>query len=411
MRESDVDVQVQVKVDSDFRSGEGDCLDSVEVHLQEPLGDRTVVDKLTGKSVSITWLVPYTIANTQPSPDWTIVEAPGWPNRAGFSLRLPPGWELDMVQVSDSFAGEIAGDGARLASDFGGLSWSLSSTDDREHTYTKVYEDIGGVRASMLISMDPGSGYTAAFFHKLGGPNLHIVGEDLTPEQQRTAVAVFRSIRLPEDAIPTDTAGDVQASGAGGYMSPPEIEDPPSSAEIEDLQAVADKEGITLREAIDRYGRRDNFSLEVSGIQRAFPDDFTGAEMAVPSKAWVGFAGRAPEGALDIIDRFTRSHGGISVDVYTDLGFTEVELGRALEAVHYGVFNSPEVLDAVTSFDYETRQIRTTVVLESTVSDSLLDDLHGLAVKSLSDATRSDIVNIITVSVVRSASPVLGGDD
>ena len=170
LRESNVDVQVRVKADSDFRLGEGDCVDSVEVHLQGPLGDRTVIDKHTGKSVSVIWLIPYTIADTQPSPDWRLVEVPGWPNRAGFYLRLPPGWELDVVQVSDSYEGEIAGDGALLAFDFGVPSWSLSPTDDPEHTYTMAYEDIAGVRASLLISMDPGFGYTAAFFPQVGRP-------------------------------------------------------------------------------------------------------------------------------------------------------------------------------------------------------------------------------------------------
>ena len=411
LRESDVDVQVRVKADSDFRLGEGDCLDGVEVHLQEPLGDRTVIDKHTGKSVSVIWLIPYTIADTQPSPDWRLVEAPGGPNRAGFSLRLPPGWELDVVQVSDSHEGEIAGDGALLAFDFGGPSWSLSPTDDPEHTYIKAYEDIAGVRASLLISMDPGSGYTAAFFHKSGGPNLHIVGEDLTPEQQRTAVAVFRSIRLPEDAFLTETDHDARAPGVGGDVSPPEIDDHPSSAEIEDLQAVADQEGITLQEAIDRYGWHNNFSLVVSGIQRAFPDDFARSEIVGASKAWVGFAGSAPEGALEMLDRFTGSHSGVSVEVRTDIGFTELEIQEALRAVHFAMRGTPEALDAVTYFEFETRQIRTTVLLDNKASDSVLDDLRAIATESLVDAVRPEILDIITVSVVCSKGPILVEDD
>ena len=196
LRESDVDVQVKVKVDADFRSSEEDCLDSVEVHLQEPLGDKAIVDKHTGKSVSIIGLIPHTVADAQHSPDWRIVEVPGGPSQVGFSLRLPPGWELGVTQGVALYEGEIMGDGVLLVFDFGGLSWSLSPSDDPEHTYVKGYENIGDVRASLLISMDPGAGYTAAFFHRTGGPNLHIVGEGLTPEQQRTAMAMFRSIRI-----------------------------------------------------------------------------------------------------------------------------------------------------------------------------------------------------------------------
>ncbi len=199
LRETDVDVQVKVKADSDFRWSGGDCADIVEVRLQEPLGDRAIIDKHTGKSVSIIGLIPHTVADAQPSPDWRVVEVPGWPDQGGFTLQLPPRWELNVIkeiEYIEYYEGEIAGEGVRLAFDFGGRSWSRSPSDDPEHTYVMGYEDIGDVRASLLISMEPGAGYTAAFFHRSGGPHLHIVGEDLTPEQRRTAVSIFRSIRI-----------------------------------------------------------------------------------------------------------------------------------------------------------------------------------------------------------------------
>lgn len=199
LRETDDEVQVKVKVDSDVRSGEGACLDGVEVHLQQPMGEKPLIDGHTGKSVSIIGLIPHTVADAQPSPDWRVVEVPRGPSRTEFSLRLPPGWALNVLKEIDYikyYEGEIVGEGVRLAFDFGGSSWSRSPSDDPEHTYAKGYEDIGDVRAQLLISMDPGAGYTGGFFHKSGGPHLHIVGEGLTPEQQRTAVAVFRSIRI-----------------------------------------------------------------------------------------------------------------------------------------------------------------------------------------------------------------------
>ena len=112
-----------------------------------------------------------------------------------------------------------------------------------------------------------------------------------------------------------------------------------------------------------------------------------------------------------MIERFTSSHSGVSVEVRTNLGFTEVEKKRALEAVHFAVMETPEVLDAVTYFDFETHQIRSTVLLKGTASDSVLDDLNALATESLTDAIREDILNSITISVVRSESPVLGGDE
>ena len=191
----------------------------------------------------------------------------------------------------------------------------------------------------------------------------------------------------------------------------PEIDDPPSDAELRDLQHIASQEGISLLEAIDRYAWNDNFALAVEKIREAVPAAFTGSEIVDAGHAWVAFTGPAPEAALDIIDTFTSSHSGVSVEVRTELGFSEVELQRAIEAVHYAVLGAPEVRDASTSFDSATGQIRTTVVLESTASDSVLDDLRAVAEKNLIDATRTDILNSITTSVVRSDSQVLGGDE
>lgn len=53
LRETDQHVQVEVVASSTpFRSGD-DCQDVVEVPLQEPLGDRVVVDMHSGKSVTV----------------------------------------------------------------------------------------------------------------------------------------------------------------------------------------------------------------------------------------------------------------------------------------------------------------------------------------------------------------------
>ena len=119
----------------------------------------------------------------------------------------------------------------------------------------------------------------------------------------------------------------------------------------------------------------------------------------------------SPRAALDIIEFFRSSHSGVSVEVRTDLGFSEAELEEAIPAVHYAVLKATEVLDASMSFDSATGQIRTIVVLESTASDSILDDLRAIATKRLIDVTRPDILDSITISVARSGGPILGGDE
>ena len=134
--------------------------------------------------------------DARPSTDWRLVEAPGWPSQPGFYLRLPPGWELNELQGIDSYGGEVIGDGMRLTFDYGGFSWILDPSDDPDHTYAVAYEDIGGFEAKLLISLDDREGYTGVYFEGIGGPSLNLVGEGLTPEQQHTAISVFRGIRL-----------------------------------------------------------------------------------------------------------------------------------------------------------------------------------------------------------------------
>ena len=217
--------------------------------------------------------------------------------------------------------------------------------------------------------------------------------------------------------ITTMTVGVVHAQGAGDdgtplpEAAPPEIDDPPSDAELQDLQAIADRDGVSLQEAIDRYAWRDNFSLTTSRIREAAPADFAGAEITGPGHAWIAFAGQPPKSALDILDIFRNSHSGVSVEVRTGLGYSEAELQKAIPAVHYAVLRSPGVRNASTSFDSSTDQIRTVVALELTASPSILSNLRAIATQRLIEETRPDITNSITVSVVRSKFGVLGGAD
>ena len=73
--------------------------------------------------------------------------------------------------------------------------------------------------------------------------------------------------------------------------SPPEIDDPVSDAELQDLQSVADQTSISLQAAIDRYAWNDNFALAVAKIREASPAAFAGAEIVDTGHAWVAFAG------------------------------------------------------------------------------------------------------------------------
>ena len=148
---------------------------------------------------------PSVFPDAQPGPDWTRVVAPGWPDQTGLSLMLPPGWVLKELQGIDSYVGEITGDGISLMFDYGWYSWGLNPEDEPEHEYIVAYEDIGGHQAKLLINQQSSrstatyGAATAVYFGNLAGGNaLNLIGRGLNPEQQRIAVAVFRSIRLLE---------------------------------------------------------------------------------------------------------------------------------------------------------------------------------------------------------------------
>ena len=93
--------------------------------------------------------------------------------------------------------------------------------------------------------------------------------------------------------------------------------------------------------------------------------------------------GPPPAAALDIIDAFTSSHSSISVEVRTNKSITAAELEEAIPEVHDALYKAPEVIDALTSFDPKTAQIKSTVVLKSTAPDSVVDDLQAIAEKRL----------------------------
>ena len=254
------------------------------------------------------------------------------------------------------------------------------------------------------------------------------------------AGAVIVLIRAPGDVTPAlpVTAGGEHAAGGGGEdssplatvpststpavdgeetatpnaappeSSPPEIDDPPNAAELEDLQFIADQRGISLQEAIDRYGWHDNFSLAASRIREAYPETFAGAEIVDGANAWIAFTGNPPREALDIIDIFAGSHSGVTVEIRTDKSFTQAEISDAVPAIHYALLNAQGVRIAHTTFNRDTAQMESRVMLESEDTGTTLDDLRAIATERLIAVTRPDILDSISLSVVLVESQPFG---
>lgn len=115
-----------------------------------------------------------------------------------FSVLLPPGWAYEPAQGIDSFVGTFAGGGARLGFDYGIYSNSLPY--DGDPAYEVHFETIGGYTAKLVRPL--GAGLTGVYFDDLGEgilgsrTRLQVSGQDLTPEQQRIALQIFRSLRF-----------------------------------------------------------------------------------------------------------------------------------------------------------------------------------------------------------------------
>ena len=238
----------------------------------------------------------------------------------------------------------------------------------------------------VLIILVPGN--DALTLPETSGVDRSLMGEDEESSSSET--------------VPIDNTPRAQgAESAPSEASPPEIDDPPNIAELEDLQFIADRKGISLEEAIERYAWNDNFSLAVSRIREVAPATFAGAEIVDGAHAWIAFTGRPPKAAIDIIEFFRSSHKNVSVEVRTDLEFSEAVLREAIPAVHYAVLEASEVEDASTSFDDVTGQIKTIVVLESTASSSVVGELQAIAEKRLIELMGPDILDTISISVTR----------
>lgn len=190
-------------------------------------------------------------------------------------------------------------------------------------------------------------------------------------------------------------------------VAPPSVGDPTSETELRDLGTLAAQRDISLEEAIDRYAWNDNFALAVNVVRELFPNAFSGAEIVDSQQAWIAFTGDVPDGALEVFASFRQSHPGVAVEIHRDFGFTELGLQEVIETVHYAVLAATGVRDASTSFDYGTRRI--TIVVSLDGEGATVDSIRATAIARVADAGLENVLNGITVDVLISGLPALGG--
>ena len=170
-------------------------------------------------------------------------------------------------------------------------------------------------------------------------------------------------------------------------------------AELNDLQFMANQEGITLEESIARYAWRDDFSEMVSAIEDDDPDSVVDAASTSGSSARIKFSGSISGNARNTIDKFKSENPGVAISVQTGLGFTGREVEEAVVGAHFAVLDEDGVQDSATYFDSDANEIVVTVQMATSPSDEKKSSLERAAKQGAIAATRPDIMNSFTISL------------
>ncbi|GAA2293132.1 hypothetical protein GCM10010149_46040 [Nonomuraea roseoviolacea subsp. roseoviolacea] len=185
------------------------------------------------------------------------------------------------------------------------------------------------VAATVAISVAPAVAYGAT-----PGSGAATGGE--TPKAE--AVTQDDSADVPEESGPEETAEDTASVGNV------------DAAEMEDLRQAATEEGITLEEAVARYGWQDDFVRVANEARDSFPDTYAGAVISEDgSSASIAFKGEAPTTVTNLAK--TVRH---PVKVFGGRPYSEEELRQTLKATHYEILARPDVATSAGEYDVQT---------------------------------------------------------
>ena len=186
-----------------------------------------------------------------------------------------------------------------------------------------------------------------------------------------------------------------------------------SPAEVNDLQFIANQDGITLDESIARYAWRDDFSKMVTAIEDEDPDSVVDAGKTGKLSAWINFSGSISGNARNAIDKFQSENPHVTVSLQTgkDPGFTRREVEEAVIGAHFAVMAEDGVQDSVTYYDNDAIAIVVTIQMADPPSDEKLSSLEKAAERGAAEATRPDITDSLTISLSVVQHDLTGTDD
>ena len=122
-------------------------------------------------------------------------------------------------------------------------------------------------------------------------------------------------------------------------------------AELDDLQFLADQDGITLEESIARYAWGDDFSAAVGAIRDNDSSNIARAAITGGSTATIRFSGSIPADAQRVIDDFETENQHVTISTQTNLGYTEKEYVEAVVGAYYSVMAESGVEDGTAHFE------------------------------------------------------------
>ncbi len=172
-------------------------------------------------------------------------------------------------------------------------------------------------------------------------------------------------------------------------------------AELNDLQFIANQDGITLDESIARHAWGGDFSEMVTAIEDDDPDSVVDAAITSGSSAWIKFSGPISGNAREAIDKFKPENPHVEVSLQTgrDPGFTRREADEAVVGAHFAVMAEDGVQDSVTYYDSDAVEIVVTVQMATPPSGEKLSSLDKAAERGAAEATRADITNSLAISL------------
>ena len=186
-----------------------------------------------------------------------------------------------------------------------------------------------------------------------------------------------------------------------------------SPAELNDLQFIANQDGITLDESIARHAWQDDFSVVLRAIQDDDPDSVVDAAITGGSSAHIKVSGSISGSAQDAIDKFKSENPHVTVSLQTgkDPGFTRREADEAVIGAHFAVMEEDGVQDIVTYYDSDAIEIVVTVQMATPPSGEKLSSLEKAAERGAAESTRPDITDSLTISLSVVQHDLTGTDD